>query len=194
MKTVLCLALAICMTGCTDAGSDTQARTELAQLKTQLTALQSRTEAAEKQTANLNREMFQLQLAQQRYSSAEFDPVTSEGFQVADLGVGRVMVSIEDVAAFADGSRVTLSIGNPNAATFVGVDAEVVYGPSVSTVKKAEDYKAWNDAQKTVKTSILDKLTPGRWNKVTMNLPGVAPTQLGRMVVTLSGSKVELYK
>ena len=132
-------------------------------------------------------------MALKDHSSASFDPVTGQGYELLDVGIVRVMLSIENITPYADGVKVVMNIGNPNAVTLSGLDGEAQYGPSSAGIQN-NDYAAWNALQKKAHLSIPDKIYPGRWNPVTITLPGIKPEQFGRLEISLSGNQVELSK
>ena len=125
------------------------------------------------------------------HDSAVFDPITGQGYQLLDVGIVRVLVSVKNVTPYADGVKVELLIGNPNAVTLSGLDGTIEYGPSSASIKNS-DFAGWSAAQKKVATAITATILPGRWNPVTVTLPGIKTSDLGRISIMLKGNNVSL--
>jgi len=103
------------------------------------------------------------------------------------------MISVDDVAPYADGVKVRLAVGNPSSVVMNGLSGEVTYGPATSQMDSL-GLEAWQAKQKTVPVSLPDSLSPGHWNKVTITLPGVRSTGLGRLVLTLKGDQIQMLR
>jgi hypothetical protein len=67
----------------------------------------------------------------QQFQAAVFSP-TSEGFQRIDTTLGSFAVSIKDVVPYGDGTKLTVKVGNPMAASFDGVKLQIEYQRKVS--------------------------------------------------------------
>jgi hypothetical protein len=198
--TTLAIAVSACNAG-TTGSAPTAPQADLSakvtQMQVQIDSLRSQLESMQKTQLQADRQLFTLSMTANADKSATFDPVTDQGYQRLDLGVAKVMVSISDIRPYADGVKVTLMIGNPNAVTFDGVDGSATYGPSLSSSPgSAASVAAVESAmakQKTIKLSLPDSLLPGRWNRVTLNLPGVKADDFGHLELSLSGNKVRLF-
>lgn len=117
--------------------------------------------------------------------------VGEQGFQRVDSSTGSFFVSLRQVSAFADGSRLVLHVGNPSAATYDGLQAEVRYGRRLDEASD-DDYVAWRASLKDASVKLPVKLLPGTWNRVTLNLPGTKPDALGYLQLSLSTDSVIL--
>jgi Protein of unknown function (DUF3251) len=105
-------------------------------------------------------------------SSAYLTP-GSDGYSIILSDLGRLTVSLEDVLAYANGSRVRLRIGNLTNATITGAKSTLEWG-SVSERGFQVD-----STVRTREVKFDRALRPGRWNDVSVVLEGVPPTQLG---------------
>ena len=187
-------ALSVLMAGCQSASTNQTELAKLAGLQEKVDALQQELATIRQQQKATSSEVFGLKFAVKSHDAASFDPISSPGYQLLDLGIGRVMVSIEDIAPYADGARVKLAIGNPNSVTFDGAEGTVSYGTSSDVLSKGIDFETWEKGQKTIPISLPEPIMPARWNIATITLPGVKIEELGRLEITLKGNKVRLYK
>ena len=126
-----------------------------------------------------------------------FEPVTSEGYQVLQSRLGPLAVSIEDVRAFASGTRVVLQVGNASSVTFDGAEFSVTYGPPAPTdldEEGWEDYQAWFEGLLEAELTTASTLSPGVWNEVQLDLPGIEPSALGFLELEISTDRIRLQR
>lgn len=97
----------------------------------------------------------------------------SQGFSAIKSNLGILTISIENVVAYANGSRVTLSIGNPMAASLEGVKAKIEWGK----VDKAD--LEISDTVRSKDVEFVESFRPGSWTKTEVILEGVPPADLG---------------
>ena len=128
--------------------------------------------------------------------SVTFDPITSEGYDVLQGPLAAFALSIEDVRAFANGTRLVLQVGNTSSVTFNGADFSVTYGPSSPMDTDAEDwlerYDAWREGLMRAELTTSATLSPGVWNEVHLNLPGIEPSALGHLRLEISTNRIRL--
>lgn len=194
--TVLLLTMAAVTLSACGGGDDPATQQKLSSLQLEMTSLKSDL-ATERQT-QAQTAILQAQTASEvltmmasGHDSAVFDPIASQGYQLLDVGIVRVMVMVKNVTPYADGVKVDLLIGNPNAVTLSGLEGTIEYGPSFSSIKNA-DFAGWSAAQKKVAADITAAILPGRWNPATVILPGIKASDLGRISLSLKGNKVSL--
>lgn len=185
---------AVCLSGCTQEGpGDAALKAEITKLDARLSSAESELNDLKNQQQNTAGEVLGIKLNAEADQTAIFDPVSSQGYATLDAGVGKLMVSVEDIEPYADGVKVRLAIGNPNAVTLNGLKGEATYGPATSRIG-AMPAGEWSKRQRTSVLSIPDSLTPARWNKVTITLPGIAATDFGRLSLALTGNQVQMMR
>jgi len=96
-----------------------------------------------------------------------------EGYSIVQTDLGRMTVSLEDVQAYANGSRIKLRIGNLTSATVNGANATIEWG-SVND-KGTPIY----ESTKAREVTFTQSLRPGAWTTISVVLTGVPPVQLG---------------
>jgi TolA-binding protein len=195
----VCLATLslVCCSAAPDSQSQAQIdslRNEVDGLKQQLSTSQSNFDQLKSTVDQLNNQLSQSSQNNDEHETADFDPVTDQGYQLLDIGIGRVMVVVQNITPFADGARVELLIGNPNAVTIDGLQGQITYGPSLSKIQAGMSIDEWNKAQRTTPTQITNAILPGRWNEVLVTLPGVSTNELGRIRLKLVGNQVRLMR
>jgi hypothetical protein len=98
---------------------------------------------------------------------------SSEGYSVVQTDLGRITISLENIQAYANGSRVTLRFGNLTSATINGVNATVEWGCVDAHGAPI------NDAARSRKVTLEQSLRAGAWTDITLALENVPPTSLG---------------
>ncbi len=136
--------------------------------------------------------------ALEQYNSVSFDPTGQKNFQRLDTNNGTFLIILDNVTPYLDGLRVTLSIGNPSAATYSGLKLNVSWGKRfpVYEENKLDEYMKnsaiANASTKQKEISLTDSLQPGSWNKVTFNISPASAKEFGRLEVTLTTDQVVL--
>lgn len=195
---LLALAVVVALAGCDQQGSgavpvERTSAKEMADLKAEVAQLKASAKEQDDQLKSMYGDVFVLKAVADSKNKTVFDPITDQGYGVIDVGLGRVAVSVEDVSAYANGVRVVLRIGNPNAVSFAGLSGKVIYGPS-SAPKPNGEASAWYSKQQTTSIDFPTSIAPGRWTRVTVTLPGIQVNDLGRLEVSLQSNQIELYK
>lgn len=97
------------------------------------------------------------------------------GYSGIQTTVGTITVSLKDVSAYADGSRIRLQFGNPLTATIMRFRAHIAYGTG----------SAFDPAGTTRQTDHIfsEALMPGTWHTYTVDLAGVPPARLGFVTI-----------
>ena len=188
MKVAIVLALLLC--GCAshpdDAADIEKLRAQIASQASQLKALNYIAKDAE----TLSRRLF---VQAQRFDSAVFDPPTNEGFEKVDTNVAPIVVSVNNIAAYGNGTRVTLAVGNMTSAELDGVTGTAKYGAAHPALTSAT-YLDWYGKLGTEKFSVNHPLLPGKWNYTNINLPSIPPAKFGYLEISLSVDSVSLQK
>ena len=96
---------------------------------------------------------------------SEYQPIVTH--------IGTITVSISDVEAFANGSKVSLLFGNPLSASIGEVKFKVDYGAL------DKDGVVIKDSEKTKEVNLPQRLNAASWNKVSILLEGLPVSELG---------------
>lgn len=130
----------------------------------------------------------------------DIDP-TSSGFEILTTDYGSLAVSVQDVKALADGTKVTLQLGNLTTATLDDVGLEMRYGPRRPTPPDGADltallsgYNSWTTSLKEYSKKLDNSLAPGSWNSTEVRLPGVKPETLGFMRIWVTPRSISMKK
>lgn len=95
------------------------------------------------------------------------------GYSTLKSDFGTLTVSLEDVAGYANGSKVVVQFGNTTSATIDGASATVEWGRVDST--DSPIYDKGNSKVVTFEKS----LRAGSWTKMTVILDRIPPLELG---------------
>lgn len=110
---------------------------------------------------------------------------TSTEFQSLQSYVGPLVVSISDLTAYANGTRLKVTIGNPHQITIT--DVAFLIGWTGDSLSSNKDLKI-----KDVK--FLQGLSAGSWNSEFITLEGVAPADLKFIEISdLKFSQIKLH-
>jgi hypothetical protein len=156
---VLLLSAALGVTGCGEARRPTVLETRIADL--------------EKQVRSLEQRGSELQAQLNRLNPAPILTLSLVEYEVVRMDLGYLTVRLVSVEASGNGSRITLSVGNPTSATIVGAGATLDLGPLFpgGTPDIAH--------QQTRDVLFHEPLEPGAWNTIQFVLDGVPPSQVG---------------
>ncbi len=173
---------------------------QVSELKDRIDALEGNLASANQSLGQLNQSLGQLQSDLNSRGMATFDPIATQGYAPVDTGIVRLMVRVKDITPFADGVKVTLQIGNPNAVTLDGLTGTAYYGPSWESAKKDGTKSGsktwagdWLANQQHTALQISETLLPGRWTPAVVILPSIKGSDFGRLVLELKADKVAMY-
>lgn len=96
----------------------------------------------------------------------------AEGYSVVTSDLGPLTVKLEDVQGYANGSRITLRVGNLTGATIDGAKADIEWGPT-----DQRGFAQEPTGSKQVRFS--ESLLPSSWTRVRVVLEGTSPADLG---------------
>jgi hypothetical protein len=141
-------------------------------------ALRNRTDSLEKRLDSLSRAMTSVDFRQRLHTiSSDYEKVAfltpgSDGYSILRADIGTLTVNLVDVQPYANGSRITLKIGNTTSASIDGAKATVEWGSVVNGMPE-------NDSTKSRVVTIAEALESGRWTNVRVVLEGAPPAALG---------------
>ena len=167
-KIVLACVAAIIVAGCSNKQSSSDDL--LAGLPGQEPITKSEFDLLKSQVDDLNKRRVYRTLLD--HTSVSLNPNPS-GFSLLDTPVGPIALRIDNVTAYANGSRVKLALGNTTNATLLKPKATIEWG---SVNDKGEELEA---AGTLTAHELSDRLEAGRWKIVTLPLANMAPEKLG---------------
>lgn len=95
------------------------------------------------------------------------------GYSTVRYDLGVFTVQLADIEPYANGSKVSLKIGNPLFSAVEGLKAKVEWG------RTKEGGSPDNESAKAKDITFSEVLRPGAWTTVPLVLEGVPPTELG---------------
>ncbi len=158
---VLCAVLA---TGC-DQGRNAEPTRELTELKARVESLATQVKSLE--------DARELDEWAKNWDKVAFLTPGADGYTVLRGDLGMMTVSLQNIEAYANGSRVTLQFGNLTSATINGAKVKVEWG--TVDAKGIPD----NVAAKSRDLTFTQSLGSGKWTNTQVVLEGVPPTDLG---------------
>jgi hypothetical protein len=160
-KTIGVFVAAVLLGGCNQSTPDAR-----------VAPLEGKVAALEKQLEQLQ---FQVRLQSDFKDWDQIAYLTpgSDGYAAIKMDLGYMTVNLANIAAYANGSKVSLTFGNLTSATIDGLKATIEWG----SVDEKGTPKYQETKSREVK--LTEALLPGAWNKVDVVLEGVPPTALG---------------
>lgn len=162
--TVLLLASLLWLTGCAD-------ESRVASLEAKVTELAK----ANEKIASLEQKVRDLSIKQlfQSFGNVAFLEPGADGYSAIRFDLGVLTIAIDDIKPYANGSKVTLRVGNPLAAKINGLKAKIEWG-------EADEKGSPNDdTAKSKEVVFTEHLPSGTWTRVTLILDGVKTEKLG---------------
>lgn len=96
-----------------------------------------------------------------------------EGYAAIRFDLGILTMRLADIKPYANGSKITLEIGNTLSARIDGLKMKIEWG------KVDDKGLAVNDIAKAKDIVLNEHLRPGAWTKTSIVLDGVPPSALG---------------
>lgn len=158
------LAFALLVSGCGQSSSPETER-QLSDAVEKIQTLQQKVDALEV-------DIGILKLVRNAEGIAYLTP-GDEGYSVIRSDIGHLTVALQDIKPYANGSKVTLRLGNATAATINGINAKLEWG-SVDG-----NGGALNETAKSRDVKFAETLNAGSWTSVNVVLDGVPPAELG---------------
>jgi hypothetical protein len=155
---------------------------------------ESAIQSLETRLNKLESKVITLELEKDRYSSTTLDP-SDRGFGRIDSSLGSFAVTLGEVAAHADGVRVKLQVGNLTTGTVSGGKLKVKWGsrmPKPGGEDWTSKYDSWTKSLLQKEVSFTEELRPGRWNTVSLVLPGLPPEKFGYLEVRMETNQIGL--
>lgn len=157
-------------------------------LKQQIQVMNKSLDELKKEVETLKRDASWDRFTRDMETIAYMTPGDS-GYSVLKTDFGSLTVTIKNIQSYANGSRVTLRFGNPNAATLLDVSATVEWG-SVD-----EKGSPRNDVAKSKDIPFNKSFEAGHWADVDVVLEELPPSTLGFIRVRdLKNKGIRLYQ
>lgn len=168
----------IATAGCTQGTDAKQSASQLASLNRALGE-------AEARITKLEASQKVQEIIASSSSRAYLDPM-SDGYGIVRTDIGPVLVSFLESASKADGTEISLQVGNPSSASLVGAKFYVDYNI------RQDGSPGWQSTLKTTEYSAITPLHSGSWSKVKIPLAGIKPDQLGYLSIRIDTNEVRL--
>jgi len=126
-----------------------------------------------------------------RSDAAEFAPTELDVFQAVKTQLGLFLLLLDDVQPLANGTRISLRIGNLTSADVGDTTLEVAWS------EKSDDESAPSSAFQFTNRKdfqIATQLRTAAWTSANVTLPGVAPDKLGLLEFRLNVNRVSLMR
>ncbi len=146
-------------------------QTEFSNTRAETRRIQQKLTELEKKLADVESTMRIRELLSDR-STAYLTP-SDEGYSVISNDLATLTVSLENVAAYANGSRVLLRFGNVTSAAIDGLSVKIEWG------SLDESGRPQNERARNKEFTIPRLLRAGSWTSVPIILDGVPPAALG---------------
>ncbi|MEY2167599.1 MULTISPECIES: DUF3251 domain-containing protein [unclassified Rhodanobacter] len=171
------LALGIVLlSGC---GIMSQPAEESANVAKQVTALRSELKSVKEDLTELQAQVAVNHFFTNMDRTARLTPGSS-GYSILRTDLGILTVSLDNIEPYANGSKVTLSFGNPLASTINGLKANIEWA-------SMNDKDEMDDKSKHSKAiTFNESLKPGSWTATSVVLEGLPPSSLG--VINISNA------
>lgn len=114
----------------------------------------------------------------------------SSGFSRIDTPNGFFLVSVKRLTPYADGHKITLSIGNPLAASYKDIKVKIRWGKRYN--RAFGKYSDWEKTFHETEETILGRTAAGAWNDRTIVLSPSSPEEIGDIRVSLDTNTVSL--
>jgi hypothetical protein len=138
------------------------------------------------QIESLRTDIAILRLNQQRRNRAYLGP-EDNGFAAIDTDVGIFFISMKSMKKHGDGYKLSLTLGNPQFATFSNVKLRMRWGKRHGTVPMLDESTA-----RSLETPIYKSLRPGSWNPVEVVVAPAAEDEVGAIEIQMTVPTVRM--
>ena len=161
-----------------------------------ISALEERVSALEKKVAALESSVsfnsFLVSQKQEKHPSIQLDP-SAHTFQMLDGDDSTFLISVRNVTPYLNGYRVTLSVGNPEDATFSNVTFNIRWAKAYDySHYTADSYQKWQKSVNEKEITLNTNLLPGSWNTVNIDLVPCAADETGFMELSMKTPSIIL--
>lgn len=186
---IVILLMALTLSGCR---LDLDAAKELGELRQVVQEQRKAIEALQAANTKLTTDLDSVKLSSQfnagmirvlfNEDTADLD-LTDKNFSTVRTSLGTFLISVQDVSPFANGLKVKMHIGNPQAMTYPGIKIKASWTNASS--------KSGAPIEKEIDWS--QSLLPGAWNRVEMVLSPADPKDIENVKISIVPSRVQLH-
>jgi hypothetical protein len=128
--------------------------------------------------------------ARRRFAWLDAD---TKNYEISDGACGSFLVSVRDVRPWSDGQQLTLRVGTPLVAQFIGLKLKVRWGPRYSvSLDDSEALEAWTKSLRSADYNLGDTINPAQWHDIQVVLPRTSTKEVGHVLVEISPVVVRL--
>jgi hypothetical protein len=164
------------------------AQDSVASLQKQITNLKNQVQALDRELTDFAR-LYHDKLDNIAAESVVLDP-TSQKFGVLTTMSGRFFIRLDQIEPLGDGYRITLAVGNPYEATFIGLKVGLDWNRKMPS--DFSKYREWLKGRRSLEVNEGPELRAGSWTTIPLVLHDTKADQLGYLEVKLSTSGVKL--
>ena len=117
----------------------------------------------------------------------------NHGYREIQTSSGSFLISVKSFKPVFGGSgyRLTFHIGNPNYASYRGINLKLSWGEKYNE-KSLQSYDQWKQALRTATFKYNGKFNPGAWTEFGVDVPAESAKELGYLECEMEMDAVEL--
>lgn len=165
------IVAALLLAGCQQQSAQAPAVPKSSQVTEEVAAMRAELDSLKRHVDGL-REDQRFQVFRDRIREVALLKPGAAGYSIVQTDLGALLVSLEDVRAYANGTRVTLEIGNATSASISGLSARVDWAPA------DKDGGFDNAAASGKNVNFVAAARPGAWTRYEVVLDGMPPEKL----------------
>lgn len=172
---IVVLMSAISLSGCEYIDILNNSKEIIAKQEIEIQTLQNVVYEMKREVASLKSKQDELELKNMfdDFKYVAFLTPGDSGYSTIMFDIGVLTVKLEDVKAYANGSKIKIRFGNTLNTSINGLKAKFEWGEFDSNGTIV------NDPNNTKDVTFTEKLRPGSWTSVSLVLDKVPPTKLG---------------
>ncbi len=188
-RVVITCYLGFFLFGCVDGDAQHhELASRLASTEAGLAASRKEIDALKEQLALLKQKVDWTDMTKDWKNIAYLTP-GDEGYSTVAFDLGTLTVQLTDVKPYANGSKITLRIGNTLSSSIDGLKATIDWG------RVNEKGTPDNASQKSKDMSFVQSIRGGAWTPLAVVLEGVPPEELGFVRISkVSHTGIQLLK
>jgi len=117
--------------------------------------------------------------------------LTTKGYHKIETNSGVFLLSINKVKRLPNGYRIIFHIGNPNYASYHGVNLALLWGRKWDPEANVS-YDTWRRSLGGAEYSYDGKLGPGTWTEISVDISQVTTKQLEHIECSMNADSIQL--